>query len=175
MSDYEFTLEQGVDSRPTWIEAHKIGEALRHEGEVVVTVRLASEVMTHPQRKRLNAMCGDLSKQVRLDWETGLYVNAKKTKGGRKLAKDEWRHIFVAVALGQTSVPNPEGGGFIVLGQSSSHLSIKTCTECMMIITAFGDAREVEWSDPNEQSFRRSIENSPEFYRRDPSAITHQE
>lgn len=64
---------------------------------------------TLKQRKMLNAVCGDLAKQI--DWH------------GCRMDKDDWRHFLCSVATKAKFVPgyrNGEGeAGFVVLGKSS--------------------------------------------------------
>lgn len=124
-----------------------LSEAIQQGAGLRITISLDHE-MTDPQRRRLNAMCGDLAKQLRLDFATGGYVLASQAPGGKRLSKDDWRHMLVAVLKGQTSVPHPEGRGFIVLGQSSKNLGKRLTCELIDLIDAFGSSRGVRWSDP---------------------------
>ena len=126
-----------------------LAEALQQGAGLRITIALDDE-MTDPQRKRLNAMCGDLAKQLRLDFDTGQYVLATQAPGGKRLDTDSWRHMMVAVLKGQTSVPHPEGRGFIVLGQSSKQLGKRLTCELIDLIDAFGSTRGVRWTDPTQ-------------------------
>lgn len=134
-------------------------EALGQGAGLRITIALDDE-MTDPQRKRLNAMCGDLAKQLRLDFATGHYVHVTAAPGGKRLAKDDWRHLMVAVLKGQTSVPHPEGRGFIVLGQSSKQLGKRLTCELIDLIDAFGSVRGVQWTDPEQVSMRAMYEEA---------------
>lgn len=138
-------------------------EALGHNAGLRVTISLDDE-MTDPQRKRLNAMCTDLSKQLRLDFATGGYVHASAAPGGKRLSTDDWRHMMVAVLKGQTSVPHPEGRGFIVLGQSSKSLGKRLTCELIDLIDAFGSVRGVQWTDPTQPQ-AADYQNTPQYHR----------
>lgn len=107
--------------------------------------------MTRDQQKRLNALCGDLSAQIRLS-PTGHYVNKAQCPEGIALHKDDWRHMFCGSYLGWRSVPALEGFGFIMLGRSSLLLDIDAASEVMTMIEAFGADREVQWTDPEWES-----------------------
>jgi len=83
------------------------------------------------QNDRLNAMCGDVAKQV--VWH------------GQRLSRDDWRHMFVAsFRKGQKVVPGIDGG-FVVLGASSRQLTEAECSECLELIAAFGAEHNVQW------------------------------
>jgi len=83
------------------------------------------------QNDRLNAMCGDVAKQV--VWH------------GQRLTRDDWRHMFVAsFRKGQKVVPGIDGG-FVVLGASSRQLTEAECSECLELIAAFGAEHNVQW------------------------------
>jgi hypothetical protein len=91
------------------------------------------------QNARLQAMCGDVARQV--VWH------------GQKMSQDDWRHIFVAsYRKGQRAVPGIDGG-FVVLGASSKELTKKECADVIDIIGAFGCEHAVEWSDRSADGF----------------------
>jgi hypothetical protein len=83
------------------------------------------------QNDRLNAMCGDVAKQV--VWH------------GQRLTRDDWRHMFVAsFRKGQKVVPGIDGG-FVVLGASSRQLTEAECSEVIELLFAFGAEHNVQW------------------------------
>lgn len=98
---------------------------------------------TAQQNKKLQAMCGAISEQVL--WH------------GRKLTKNQWRWIFVATYFKHESVPNLEGDGFIILGQSSAGLKVKECNEVMLIAQAFGDEHGVIWPDYEKSYYQEPV------------------
>ena len=82
------------------------------------------EMHTPKQRRMLNAVCGDLAKQI--DWH------------GCRMDKDDWRHFLCAVATKAKFVPGWRSGegdaGFICLGKSS----LKTTKSEMKIAINIG-------------------------------------
>lgn len=83
------------------------------------------------QNDRLNAMCGDVARQV--VWH------------GQRLSRDDWRHMFVAsFRKGQKVVPGIDGG-FVVLGASSRQLTEAECSEVIELLFAFGAEHNVQW------------------------------
>jgi hypothetical protein len=98
------------------------------------------------QRKMLNAVCGDLAGQIQ--WH------------GNKLNKDDFRHLFSAVAAGQRMMPGWHYGdgrapGFIMLGKSSLSLTRSEASDAITMAIQLGDdpesqgikAAKVAWSD----------------------------
>ena len=84
------------------------------------------------QNSRMWAMLGDISKQV--EWY------------GRKLTPQNWKDIFSASLKKQEVVPGLEGG-FVVMGQSTSSMTIAEMTELQELMMAFASQRNVNWSD----------------------------
>jgi len=85
------------------------------------------------QNSRLWAMLADVSKQV--EWY------------GRKLAPEDWKHVFSAALAKQDVVPGLDGG-FVVLGKSTSKMTVKQMTDLQELMSAFGAERDVRWSEP---------------------------
>lgn len=129
---------------------------IQAEGGCIVNVQ-AIDQHSDEQRKRLNAACGDLERQIRLT-EDGRYVHVSEAPFGQQLSKDDWRGMFMAVLHGMRSVPNPEGAGFIVLSRSSQRLSRKKFQDAITLINAFGDTRGVAWTDPKWRSLMESLQ-----------------
>ena len=118
--------------------------------------------MTRDQQKRLNAMCGDLEKQVLLEPSSGQYIHRNDAKhGGLRLDKDSWRWLFCGSYKGWISVPDPEGHGIVMLGASSRQFGVYEISEIMEMIAAFGAQRGVVWSDPEEQAALAAYEAHP--------------
>lgn len=101
--------------------------------------------MTRKQQKMLNAVCGDLSAQIR--WH------------GFSLSKDDWRHMLAGTMLGWRMMPGIDRGegapGFIMLGGSSLNLSKSQAADAITCGLSIGDhpesqgiaAKPVRWSD----------------------------
>lgn len=92
------------------------------------------ETRSTAQNRRLWAMLGDVSKQV--EWH------------GKKLTGEDWKHVFSAAIRKQAVVPNLEGTGFVVLGQSTSNMTRSEMGELMDLIEAFGAQRGVRFTAP---------------------------
>lgn len=78
------------------------------------------------------AMLGDVAAQV--VWH------------GRKLDAESWKHIFTSSLKRQDVVPNLDGTGFVVLGQSTSKMTKAEMSDLLELISAFGAERNVKWS-----------------------------
>lgn len=106
--------------------------------------------MTREQQKRLNAMCGDLAAQVTWFMRDGSPV---------KLHRDDWRHIFAGLEVGNRYVQDPEDRSRLVtLAASSRGLTVEEASDVMQRIAAFGAEMKVNWSDPEWQAFCKSQE-----------------
>ena len=110
--------------------------------------RLDQGGMTREQQKRLNAMCGDLAEQVL--WSVRMGGADYPTR----LHRDDWRHMWAGIVLGDRVAPNPENPErFITLAASSRMLTKKEAGDVMEMIAAFGSARGVVFSDPQTASY----------------------
>jgi hypothetical protein len=87
------------------------------------------------QNARLWAMLTDVSEQV--DWH------------GQKLAKEDWKHVFSASLKQQRAVPGLDGG-FVVLGQSTSRMTVREMSDLIELMLAFGAEHDVKWSEPDQ-------------------------
>ena len=88
------------------------------------------------QNARMWAMLADISRQV--EWY------------GQKLAKEEWKCVFSASLKKQKVVPGLDTG-FVVMGESTSKMSVAEMSELIECAMAFGCQRQVRWSDPTIQ------------------------
>lgn len=107
-------------------------EAVRNAPEGFV-VEIKEPTRNLEQNAALWAKLNDIATQV--EWH------------GRNLTAEEWKHVFTAALTRQDVVPNLDGTGFVVLGQSTSRMSKKLFSELLELITAFGSERGVKWSD----------------------------
>lgn len=64
----------------------------------------------------------------------------------RKLSPEQWKHIFSAALKKQDVVPNIDGTGFVVLGQSTSQMSVAEMSDLMALIEAFGASHNVTFN-----------------------------
>lgn len=106
-------------------------EAVQRAAEGMV-VRISPATRSLEQNAALWAMLGDVAAQV--VWH------------GRKLDAESWKHIFTSSLKRQDVVPNLDGTGFVVLGQSTSKMTKAEMSDLLELIAAFGAQHDVKWS-----------------------------
>lgn len=79
-------------------------------------------------------------------WAMLADVSAQVVWHGRKLDSESWKHIFTSSLKRQDVVPNLDGTGFVVLGQSTSKMTKAEMSDLLELISAFGAERNVKWS-----------------------------
>ena len=99
----------------------------------IVTVKPPTRSLE--QNARMWAMLGDVSRQV--EWY------------GKKLTPDAWKCVFSASLKKQDVVPGLHGD-FVVIGQSTSQMSIRDMGDLMELMSAFGSERGVVFADQRE-------------------------
>lgn len=125
-----------MDVRKTFVLAHD--QARRGVGAFALAAPEGWHVTFRPptrsldQNARMWAMLGDVSKQV--DWY------------GKKLSPDAWKCVFSASLKKQDVVPGLHGD-FVVIGQSTSAMTIREMSDLMELMSAFGTERGVRFAD----------------------------
>lgn len=109
------------------------GKLLTNRKKLTIEVKDVNRSLE--QNARMWAMLTDVSRQV--DWY------------GRKLSPEEWKHVFSASLKKQDVVPGLDGG-FVVLGISTSKMTIREIGELMELMEAFGAERGVRFTCPEE-------------------------
>lgn len=89
------------------------------------------ETRSLQQNARLWGMLNDISQQV--DWY------------GRKLTPENWKHVFSAALKKQDVVPGLDGG-FVVLGLSTSKMTVGEMADLQTLMEAFGAENGVRFS-----------------------------
>ncbi len=89
------------------------------------------ETRSLQQNARLWAMLTDISEQV--EWY------------GRKLSPENWKHVFTAALKKQDVVPGLDGG-FVVLGLSTSKMTVAEMADLQTLMEAFGAEKGVKFS-----------------------------
>jgi hypothetical protein len=117
---HEVLLRLWSEVKPWLLAGHKL------------EVRVKPETRSTEQNAKMWAMLGDVSRQV--EWH------------GKKLDPSDWKHVFSAAITKQAVVPNLDGTGFVVLGQSTSDMTKSEMSELIELMTAFGVDRGVSWS-----------------------------
>lgn len=127
-----FTLVNAQQGHTAMQSAWMQAKALLMAGHKLrLTVK--PETRSTAQNARMWAMLEDVSKQV--------------TWHGRKLSKEDWKHVFSASLKKQDAVPGIDGG-FVVLGQSTSKMTVREMADLMTLMEAFGAEHEVRFSAP---------------------------
>lgn len=85
------------------------------------------------QNAAMWAALADISRQV--EWH------------GKKLSKEDWKHVFSSSLKRQNVVPGLDGG-FVVLGISTSKMTIKEMSDLLELAHAFGAEHGVKFSAP---------------------------
>lgn len=70
-----------------------------------------------------------------------------------KLSSEDWKNIFSASLKGQRSAPGLDGG-FVVLGQSTSRMSVGEMRDLIELIQAFGAGKSVKFGDEATAAMR---------------------
>ena len=102
---------------------------LMADHKFVVTVK--KKTRSIEQNSRMWAMLNEISQQV--VWH------------GKKLTPEEWKHVFSAAMKKQDVVPGLDGG-FVVLGQSTSQMTVKEMCEMQELMEAFGAQQGVRFA-----------------------------
>lgn len=100
-------------------------------------VEIKEKTRSLEQNSLLWALLTDVSRQV--DWY------------GRRLSPENWKNVFSAALKKQDVVPNIDGDGFVVLGQSTSKMGKRKFGDLVEIIQSFGAQRGVVWSNDHVQ------------------------
>lgn len=93
-------------------------------------VTVAPKTRSLEQNSRMWAMLTDISRQVQ--WY------------GKKLTPEAWKCVFSASLKKQDVVPGLHGD-FVVIGQSTSQMTIREMTDLMTLMEAFGAERGVRF------------------------------
>jgi len=94
----------------------------------------------------IQEMTRTLEQNARM-WATLTDISEQVVWHGLKLTPEEWKHVFTATLKGQKTVPNLEGTGFIILGQSTRAMSKKEFSNLLELAYAFGAEQGVKWSE----------------------------
>ena len=120
-----------INNRQSLETAFKYAAGFGFERSYQVEVRPMTRSLE--QNSKLWAMLGEVSQQV--NWH------------GQKLSAEDWKHVFSAALSQQRVVPNIDSTGFVILGMSTSKMSVAEMTDMIELINAFGAEREVKFKD----------------------------
>lgn len=108
-----------------WIKAAGFGKAY--------ILEVKEFTRTVEQNSKLWALLGEVSAQV--NWH------------GQKLSNEDWKHVFSAAMSQQRVVPNIDSTGFVVLGKSTSKMSVAEMMDMIELIHAFGAQHGVKFKE----------------------------
>ena len=97
-----------------------------------MVLTLAPATRSLDQNAKMWACLTDISRQV--DWY------------GQKLSPDDWKHVLSASLRKQRAVPGIDGG-FVVVGLSTSQMTIAEMSEMIELAHAFGANKGVVFHD----------------------------
>jgi hypothetical protein len=80
-------------------------------------------------------------------WPTLTDISQQTDWHGIRLSPEEWKDLLSAGLKKTRVVPNIEGNGFVILGQSTSKMGKREFSDLLDLIHAFGNERGVAWSD----------------------------
>lgn len=72
---------------------------------------------------------------------------------GRKLSKEDWKHVLSAALYQQDVVPNIDGNGFVVLGKSTSKMTVREMRDLIELAQSFGAQQGVKFGDESRCGF----------------------
>lgn len=102
-----------------------------------LVITISEMTRTVAQNDKMWAMLTDISRQV--EW----YANW--------LTPEEWKHVITAALKGQKTVPGINGG-FVVLGLSTSKMTIPEMCDVIECAYAFGTEHNVQWSEDTRRA-----------------------
>lgn len=104
------------------------------EGSIITITEPRRSV---PQNALLHAMLSDIAEQ--------------KTWHGFKLSVEDWKDVFTA-ALNRDlrMVPNMAGDAMVLLGEHTSQMSVKTLTDLIELVSAWGAQNGVAFKTNRE-------------------------
>jgi len=103
--------------------------------DLEIRVKPYRDTRSNEQNKKMWAMLNDLSKQV--VWH------------GQTLTAEDWKHVLTGSLVGQRAVPGVDGG-VVMLGKSTSKMTIEQMTELIEYMYWFGAEQDVEWSSADD-------------------------
>ena len=129
-----FNIKVGPNARAIMANAWGIVQTIHAMGKDA-TVTVATATRSTMQNARMWAMLTEVSEQV--DWY------------GKKLTPDAWKCVFSASLKKQDVVPGLHGD-FVVLGQSTSNMTIQEMNDLMELMSAFAAERDVRFKAQNQ-------------------------
>ncbi|WP_024904487.1 recombination protein NinB [Robbsia andropogonis] len=131
-----------MSDKQTFILAHR---AARQSAMRAISYAPDGFVCEVKPRKRSND-------QNALMWALLTEVSEQVEWHGRKLSPESWKCVFSAALKKQDVVPGLNGD-FVVLGQSTSRMTVRELSELVELIQAFGAEQGVSFTVPAGQGY----------------------
>ena len=119
-----------ISSRDNLVTAFRFAESLGYGKPYAVEIKPLTR--TIQQNDLMWALLTEISNQV--VWH------------GQKLTPENWKDVLTAALKRQSVVPGIDGG-FVVLGQRTSKMSVKELNEVIELAYAFGAQHNVKFKD----------------------------
>jgi len=118
----------------------KVCEYLQHDKPVMVTIDEFKSRRSLDQNRKLWACLTDISEQV--EWP----VDGKL----QRLSPEDWKDILTAGLHKSQRVAQGVDGGFVMLGQRTSKMTVGDMVELIEFVQWFGAEKGVRWSEHRE-------------------------
>lgn len=136
MSDrYTITLRDAQTGHSAWVEAWKWCKAMLIAG-YRITVEIRKATRSTEQNSLLWSLLADLSRQC--EWA----VDGQMVK----LSPEDVKHILTAGLKRHQRMARGIDGGLVILGQSTSRMTVGEMAELITLGHAYGDSQGVKWS-----------------------------
>jgi hypothetical protein len=123
-------LANAAQGHRMWVDVWQELRPLLMNGKRL-RVSVVSDTRSSAQNSLMWSCLSDVAKQI--EWH------------GQKLDEEAWKDMATAALKRQRVVPGLDGG-FVVLGQRTSKMTVAEMTELIDFLHAFGDQRGVKWS-----------------------------
>lgn len=128
---------------------------LRDPGVVINACKFISALLVNSERPwviEIKEMTRSLAQNA-LFWAVMTDIAEQVVWHGRKLAKEDWKHVLSAALYQQDVVPNIDGNGFVVLGKSTSKMTVREMRDLIELAQSFGAQQGVKFGDESRRGF----------------------
>lgn len=141
MKDNHFILVPCRPQRPVWMRVFEYAARILNLGDrVEIVVRVFRSKRSLEQNRRMWAMLTDISRQI--PWVVNDCVVT--------MSAEDWKDVLTASLRSELRVARGIDGGMVLLGLRTSRMTVQRMSDLIDLMFAFGNARGVAWSDPNQ-------------------------
>ena len=127
-----------ADARPVMAAAWRhVEQILQSNPGARVTVEPLRPTRTTDQNRCMWACLSDIAEQVQWPVDGALC----------RLEPEEWKHVLSAGLKQHQRVAQGINGGYVILGQRTSRMTVSEMGDLIDLCHAFGSERGVRWSD----------------------------